>query len=708
MAKYDPDRIAETAEPYAPGQSGIELLCDEQGRMVLSPASVGGGAGSATEAKQDDQIVQLDDLIAAAADQLAATTGLSTEVTLGLVKTAIETAQASSDGKLDTLHTDLGALATQATAQAIADELVAQGVTLDSMLSDTSASLTALGTLATGADVADVETACLADDADIATIATLIASQATAAKQDALKAVADTMAASLAAIESDADAIRQQTDDLETIAAATRDRLPAALVGGRLPVVTTSAATELSPAYVRLPQDGFGRTVVVEPTPALQLSFSNGVTPDLCESYTTDTATVTSTAASDAFATVSTGATSTSIGELVSIDRAAYRAGQAMRALISTRFSAPAVGGFQVVGVGPNDGFGVGHNELAFGFLWRYGGVREIRTLTVTVGSLTAENITITLNSIATLVAVTNSGSTITTAREIAAGNYSTNGPGWDAYQLGATVIFVARRNGSRAGTYSLSLALTAVGTFAQTVAGVASTDTWVAKTAWNGDRIDGATGVNNASGATLDPTKINIWQILIPYLGGGNIVLQWYDPTTGQWSTCHTIRSANTITTATPIGPKVNVPPTFKTTVGNASELPLFSARVEPHYNGAENRWPVRFLQLTVSGGATGQLMLRFYLNGVLSGPTNFQFTDILNRPLTYDTGATGITNGLPVGCIITSPSGGSTTIPLLDLIYALAPGDVVTVTAQQTSGSNGTVAAALTGALDCGSGNT
>jgi hypothetical protein len=61
MAKYDPDRIAETAEPYAPGTSGIEPLCDEQGRMVLAPGSGGGGgSGGATEAKQDDTLNALD------------------------------------------------------------------------------------------------------------------------------------------------------------------------------------------------------------------------------------------------------------------------------------------------------------------------------------------------------------------------------------------------------------------------------------------------------------------------------------------------------------------------------------------------------------------------------------------------------------------------------------------------------------------------
>ncbi len=56
MAKYDPDRIAETAEPLAPGASGVEPTCDEYGRLIL-PLSSGG----ATSAKQDDLLAKFTD-----------------------------------------------------------------------------------------------------------------------------------------------------------------------------------------------------------------------------------------------------------------------------------------------------------------------------------------------------------------------------------------------------------------------------------------------------------------------------------------------------------------------------------------------------------------------------------------------------------------------------------------------------------------------
>jgi len=502
-------------------------------------------------------------------------------------------------------------------------------------------------------------------------------------------------------------------------------------------IASQTVNTELSPQWSRGLEDGFGRSVMAEPTPVIQSIFANGVTPETWRTYTTSTGTATSVAQTNGLSTVSTGATGTSIAELTTTDSFSYRAGQSVRLLFTTLFSTPASGGFQVVGCGSNDGVAVGYNGTAFGLLIRRGGVPETRTITITTASTTNQSVTVTLNSVGTSVTVTNSGNTVTTAREIAAGDYSASGNGWDAYQFGSTVIFVSRQPGPLSGTYSLT-ATTAVGSFAQTLAGITPTDTWYAKTAWSGDRLDGSTGANNRSGATLDPTKLSIWQVVIPYLGAGPVTLQWQDPTTGRWTTCHTVAPANTATTPTvrnpmfrlwlrasgaanisassasmalfcdgivqPIGPRIAIPPSFKTTVGNASELPLVAIRTERVHNGAENRAPFRPVEVAVSAGATGQVILRFYLNPTLTG-ANFGVVNGLH-PIAYDTSSTTISGGLLVGAIITSPSGGSTPISLLDLGYTLQPGDVVGVSAQQTSGTNGTVAIAFTGILDNGCG--
>jgi len=217
-------------------------------------------------------------------------------------------------------------------------------------------------------------------------------------------------------------------------------------------------------------------------------------------------------------------------------------------------FTTPVANSYQIAGFGhADDGvyFGYGNtsnlSDTRFGILYVNRGVREIRTLTITTASTTAENITVTLNGTANSVAVTNSGNIQRTVYEISRGTFT----GWTAYPVGATVVFVRRSAGTASGTYSIT-ATTAVGTFAQTKAGAASTDTFIPQASWNGDKMDGT----GPSGLTLDPTKGNVFQIGIQYLGFGALSFQIEGcPTDGNnadFITVHTIRIPNSATATT------------------------------------------------------------------------------------------------------------------------------------------------------------
>ena len=101
-----------------------------------------------------------------------------------------------------------------------------------------------------------------------------------------------------------------------------------------------------------------------------------------------------------------------------------------------------------------------------------------------------------------------------------------------------------------KTGTFSLS-GTTAVGTFAETVTGVSSTDTWIAQTAWNGDKLDGT----GASGITADWSKGQVFQIDIQYLGFGGIVFKVEVVGSGNnpdFVVVHTIAVPNSRTTPT------------------------------------------------------------------------------------------------------------------------------------------------------------
>ena len=247
----------------------------------------------------------------------------------------------------------------------------------------------------------------------------------------------------------------------------------------------------------------------------------------------------------------STGTTALSFATMQSRKRLRYRAGQGVVGRFAGYFSNPVADCILVAGFGTGEsGYYFGYNGTAFGILHSTGGVREIQTLTVSVGSGGAESVTVKLNGIDTIVAVV-SGSTTSVAYQLSQATYV----GWDAEQVGATVRFLAQSVGNKAGTFSLASTGTTTGTFAETLAGVASTDTWYAQTAWNGDVCDGSNSTSNKSGYNLDPSKGNVFQIDITYLGFGPIVFRIVTTSTGNnptYTTVHSINFPNTRTATT------------------------------------------------------------------------------------------------------------------------------------------------------------
>lgn len=219
----------------------------------------------------------------------------------------------------------------------------------------------------------------------------------------------------------------------------------------------------------------------------------------------------------------STGTTSLSFSTLQSRRRLRYKAGQGVAGRFSALFSTPAANSILVAGLGTAEaGFYFGYNGTSFGILHSTDGVREIQTLTVTTASTATNNYQVTLNGISHTVTATINASTVKTAWEIARGTY----PGWKAMQIGSTVVFTADSAGNKSGSFSLAQSgaiMPAAGSFAETLAGAASTDTWVPQASWNGDPLDGT----GPSGFTLDPSKGNVFQIDIQYLGFGSVAMK-------------------------------------------------------------------------------------------------------------------------------------------------------------------------------------
>jgi len=247
----------------------------------------------------------------------------------------------------------------------------------------------------------------------------------------------------------------------------------------------------------------------------------------------------------------STGTTQYSFASIQSAKRIRYRPGQGVMARYTALFSTPAASSILVAGVGTAEsGFYFGYNGTSFGILYSNGGVREIQTLTVTTASTATNDYDVTLNGVAYTATATNNNDTVKTAYEIAQGTYA----GWKAEARGSTVIFLADSVGVKNGSFSLGQSgagTPAAGSFAETNAGVAGTDTWIPQESWNGDVMDGT----GASGITLDPTKGNVFEIGIQYLGFGDITFKIETSTTGSQPTytlVHTIKNANQLTSPT------------------------------------------------------------------------------------------------------------------------------------------------------------
>ena len=221
--------------------------------------------------------------------------------------------------------------------------------------------------------------------------------------------------------------------------------------------------------------------------------------------------------------TCSTGTTALSFATLQSRRRLRYKAGQGVIGRFSALFSTPAANTIVVAGVGTAEaGFFFGYNGTSFGILHSTGGKREIQTLTVSTASTSTQSYQVTLAGTSTTVTATNNSSTVKTAFEIAKGTYT----GWKAEAIGSTVVFVADSAGNKTGTFSLAQSgagTPAAGSFSETLAGVAATDTWYPQSEWNGDPLDGT----GPSGFTLDPSKGNVFQIGIQYLGFGAVTFK-------------------------------------------------------------------------------------------------------------------------------------------------------------------------------------
>jgi hypothetical protein len=169
----------------------------------------------------------------------------------------------------------------------------------------------------------------------------------------------------------------------------------------------------------------------------------------------------------------------------------------------------------------------VGFDNKKFGVLRQNGGKAHIQTIQVLTVD-TGENLTVTLNDDAVVFA-----SSATTPAEQAKEIYDALladglvSAKWILEWSEDTVTALSRSVGPLAGAFSVTTDGT--GTHSLTVAqtGVAHTTNWTYQEAFTLDKLDGT----GPSGMTLDPTKLNVFQVNLRWLGAGRIQYAIEDP---------------------------------------------------------------------------------------------------------------------------------------------------------------------------------
>lgn len=317
--------------------------------------------------------------------------------------------------------------------------------------------------------------------------------------------------------------------------------------------VTGEGHLEVAIHAPRLP---FGAVHTENLTPVFQTDAVYGINTGQALIVETSGGTAT---VSDSNFVISTGTTATAQAVIVGRKRLRYRAGQGIVGRFTGIFTTPVTYSYQIIGFGhAEDGVYFGYREAtgngysgvapAFGILYVNRAHREVRTLTVSTGATSASDCTITLNGVSFTVPLTAASNIQRTVYDIANFTYA----GWDA-TIGSstTVVFVRKSANATAGAYAFGAGTTgAAASIALTRAGAAGTETFIPQSTWNGDKLDGT----GASGMTIDPTKGNVYQIDIQYLGYGTIVFKVEavseNLNNADFVTVHTIKLPNTLST--------------------------------------------------------------------------------------------------------------------------------------------------------------
>lgn len=454
----------------------------------------------------------------------------------------------------------------------------------------------------------------------------------------------------------------------------------------------------------------FGESIVVEPSPRVQVDAVEGLLATDVETYTDGVSG--SASVSGQLFVVTTGTSAGGYGTVRTRRQLRYRAGEGMSFKLTGKSSTPAANSLQLFGAfNACDGLFFGYNGTTWGILRRIPGDIGIYRLTLTVPPTGAETATITLNGVAFTMALAAAPSLASACETIAnrVGGYT----GYLAPTANqATVTWLQTVPATAGGAYTFSSTGTAAGTIATVQAGAPNdiVTGWVPRANWNVDTMPG-----------LDPLNLGPFMFRCGYLGAAPI--EAYVMTDTGWRLVHRISypfvygvplfknpTMRLGWVAASLGSTTNLTvsgasacgevlgkvlslrdPTVveATATATTTETAILSVRVRREFNGrvCSREWMPVHLQAAIET-ANRLVQVRVYINPTVVGAHEWSYLDQSNSALEVSTAA--VTVSASTGRKVASgtvPTGAPLMEPLHELDIRLEPGDVMVVTIDAAS---------------------
>jgi hypothetical protein len=486
---------------------------------------------------------------------------------------------------------------------------------------------------------------------------------------------------------------------------------PVTVNQGTSPWVTTATITggnvNITPDYTS--GDFYGEPYAISITPVVQTYGTYGINTREHQTYTGSGGNVTT--ANSTFV-VSSTSTVGSYGVIRSRRFNTFKPGQSLLARTYSKFSTPAAGTSQRVGIqNQQDSYYIGYTGTQFGVVHTHGG--RVPLYRVTVNSYTgSQTVTVTLNGVAYTASIVTGETTGQAAERIAITLRTSAAASWLVESVDNYITFLY--TGTLAplgGTFSVTGSGTFSGSMTTIQAGVAATNDWY------------YAGTDFVLPGTIDPTGYQQWQIKYSWAGATFFYL---DQTTGRYVKFynHYHLGANDSNLPQVINPAYKVA-ALAYNIGGSTPVSVYVADMmlglegvtnrnnfpggaainqtsltqnDTHhiisisnplvFNGVINTREILMQDLTVTMQCNDPTLMYLYLDAPLStGVHDFQSQDGFAVSVSTVTGLIDPTTNFPILSFVVGLTGSTTQFALESYRLVLPPGSTMSIAVTSTA---------------------